>query len=127
VVAIDTVTSDVILTDEAETAPYERIWEHILEAALTAEESAKFLTEAADALADNNDTNPATAGDGGKAGQRNQTAYVFYTSAPLTAGKTVQGITLPAGGTIPASGRISGMHIFARGIGPLNATGQPVS
>jgi transcriptional regulator with XRE-family HTH domain len=53
VVAIDTVTSDVILTDEAEIAPYERIWERIREAALTAEESAKFLTEAADALPDN--------------------------------------------------------------------------
>jgi beta-galactosidase len=74
-----------------------------------------------------NDTNPATAGDGGKAGQRKQTAYVFYTSAPLTAGKTVQGITLPAGGTIPASGRISGMHIFALGTGPLNAMGEPLS
>ena len=53
VVAIDTVTSDVILTDEAQIAPYERIWERIREAALTAEESAKFLTEAADALPDN--------------------------------------------------------------------------
>jgi transcriptional regulator with XRE-family HTH domain len=52
VVAIDTVTSDVILTDEAQIAPYERIWERIREAALTAEESAKFLTEAADALPD---------------------------------------------------------------------------
>ena len=53
VVAIDTVTSDVILTDEVEIAPYERIWERIREAALTAEESAKFLAEAADALPDN--------------------------------------------------------------------------
>ena len=51
-----------------------------------------------------NDTNPATAGNGGKPGQRKQTVYVFYTSAPLTAGKTVQAITLPAGGKIPASG-----------------------
>jgi len=72
-----------------------------------------------------NDTNPATAGDGGQPGQRKQTVYVFYTSAPLTPGKTVQAVTLPAGGTIPASGRISGMHIFALGIGPLNALGQP--
>lgn len=53
VVAIDTVTSDVILTDAAQIAPYERIWERIREAALTAEESAKFLTEAADALPGN--------------------------------------------------------------------------
>jgi len=53
VVAIDTVTSDVILTEEVEIAPYERIWERIREAALTAEESAKFLAEAADALPDN--------------------------------------------------------------------------
>ena len=73
-----------------------------------------------------NDTNPATAGNGGKPGQRKQTVYVFYTSAPLTAGKTVQAITLPAGGKIPASGRISGMHIFALAIGPLNARGQPL-
>ena len=73
-----------------------------------------------------NDTDPATAGDGGQPGQRNQTAYIFYTSAPLTAGKTVQAITLPSGGTVPASGRISGMHIFALAIGPLNALGQPL-
>jgi hypothetical protein len=49
------------------------------------------------------------------------------TSAPLTAGKTVQAVTLPPGGTVPASGRISGMHIFGLGIGPLNAEGQPVT
>jgi transcriptional regulator with XRE-family HTH domain len=52
VVAIDTVTSDVILFSEAEVATYERIWEHSREAALPPEESAKFLTEAADALPD---------------------------------------------------------------------------
>jgi beta-galactosidase len=67
-----------------------------------------------------NDTNPATAGDGGQPGKRNQTVYVFYTSAALTPGKTVQAVTLPSGGTIPASGRISGIHIFALGIGPLS-------
>jgi len=70
-----------------------------------------------------NDSNAATAG--GAPGKRDQTVYVFFTSAPLTAGKTVRAVTLPAGGTIPASGRISGMHIFAIGIGPLNALGQP--
>ena len=74
-----------------------------------------------------NDSNPATAGDGGQPGQRQQTVYVFYASAPLVKGKTVQAITLPAGGTIPAGGgRISGMHVFALGIGPLNAEGQPL-
>jgi hypothetical protein len=73
-----------------------------------------------------NDTNPATAGDGGQPGQRKQTVYVFYTSAPLTAGKTVEAITLPAGGTTPASGRISGIHVFALAVGPLNARGQPL-
>jgi beta-galactosidase len=73
-----------------------------------------------------NDTNPATAGDGGQPGRRKQTVFVFYTSAPLTAGKTVQAITLPAGGTTPAGGRISGIHIFALAVGPLNARGQPL-
>jgi beta-galactosidase len=74
-----------------------------------------------------NDTNPATAGDNGQPGQRAQTVHVFYTSAPITEGKTVQGIELPSGGTIPASGRISGMHIFALAIGPLSATGAPLT
>ncbi len=73
-----------------------------------------------------NDSNPATAG--GTAGKRNQTVYVFYTSAAITPGKTVQAVTLPAGGTIPAGGgRISGMHIFALGVGPLSAQGVPLS
>jgi transcriptional regulator with XRE-family HTH domain len=53
VVAIDTVTSDVILTSESQVAPYERLYERIREAALTPEESAKLLTETADALPDN--------------------------------------------------------------------------
>jgi transcriptional regulator with XRE-family HTH domain len=52
VVAIDTVTSDLILTDDAQVAPYERMYERLREAALTPEESAKLLTEAADALPD---------------------------------------------------------------------------
>jgi hypothetical protein len=52
VVAIDTVTSDVILTDEARVSIYERTWERIREA-LSAEESARFFAEAADALPDN--------------------------------------------------------------------------
>jgi beta-galactosidase len=72
-----------------------------------------------------NDSDGATAGDGGQPGQRKQTVYIFYTSAPITAGKTVRAVTLPSGGTVPASGRISGIHIFALAIGPLNAEGQP--
>ena len=73
-----------------------------------------------------NDSNPATAG--GTAGKRNQTVYVFYASAAITAGKTVEAVTLPAGGTIPAgTGRISGIHVFALGIGPLSARGVPLA
>jgi hypothetical protein len=73
-----------------------------------------------------NDSDAATAG--GTAGKRNQTVYVFYTSAALTVGKTVQAVTLPAGGTIPSGGgRISGLHVFALGIGPLSARGVPLS
>jgi len=68
-----------------------------------------------------NDSDPATAGGtGGAGGKRNQTVYVFYTSAGITPGKTVQAVTLPGGGSIPAGGgRISGLHIFAFGIGPV--------
>jgi len=58
------------------------------------------------------------------AGQRQQTGYVFYASARLDPAKTVQAITLPAGGTTPASGKITGMHIFALGVGPLTAKGR---
>jgi hypothetical protein len=65
-----------------------------------------------------NDSNPAT--NGGTAGQRNQTVYVFYASAAITAGKTVQAVTLPSGG-------ITGLHIFALGIGPLSGKGVPLS
>jgi hypothetical protein len=62
-----------------------------------------------------NDTNPAT--NGGVAGKRNQTVYVFYAGVPITSGKTVKAVSLPTGGSIPASGRITGMHIFAIGVG----------
>ncbi len=73
-----------------------------------------------------NDSNPATAG--GTGGKRNQTVYVFCTSAAITAGKTVRAVTLPAGGTIPAAGgRIAGIHVFALGAGPLSAQGVPLS
>lgn len=53
VATIDTVTSEVILADDAQVTPYERLYERLAEAALTPEESAKLLTEAADALPDN--------------------------------------------------------------------------
>ncbi len=73
-----------------------------------------------------NDSQPGI--PGGMAGKRNQTAYVFYTSAAITPGKTVQAVTLPAGGSIPAAGeQIGGLHIFALGVGPLSAQGVPLS
>ena len=57
-------------------------------------------------------------GTGGRPrGQRTVTVYVYYTGVPLSPGKTVRAITLPAGGSTPATGRISGMHVFAIGIG----------
>jgi len=72
-----------------------------------------------------NDSNAATAG--GTAGKRNQPVHVFYAPAPLTAGKTVQAVTLPSGGSAPSGGRVTGLHIFALAIGPLDAEGQPIS
>ena len=73
-----------------------------------------------------NNSQPGT--PGGMAGKRDQTAYVFSTSAAITPGKTVQAVTLPAGGSIPAAGgQISGMHIFALGVGPLGAAGLSLS
>jgi hypothetical protein len=61
------------------------------------------------------------------AGKREETIYVFYAAVPITSGKTVQGVTLPSGGSIPVSGPISGLHIFALGIGPLSAQGIPLT
>ena len=61
-----------------------------------------------------NDSNPAT---NGGSPQRNHTVYVFFTGASIEAGKTVQAVTLPAGGIIPPSGRITGMHVFALAVG----------
>jgi len=52
VVAIDTVTTDVIMTDDAEVSRYGWLYERIREATLSTEESAKLLAEAADALPD---------------------------------------------------------------------------
>ena len=62
-----------------------------------------------------NDSNPAT--NGGTAGKRNQTVYVFYASVPIVPGRTVRSVTLPPNGSAPASGRNYGMHVFALGIG----------
>ncbi|HEX6444568.1 MAG TPA: glycoside hydrolase family 2 TIM barrel-domain containing protein [Streptosporangiales bacterium] len=62
-----------------------------------------------------NDTNPAS--NGGKAGRRDHTVYVYFSAVPITGGKAVRAVTLPAGGTIPSSGRITGAHVFALGIG----------
>jgi hypothetical protein len=62
-----------------------------------------------------NDSNPAS--NGGTAGRRSQTVYVFYASVPIVPGRTVRAVTLPPNSSAPASGRNYGMHIFAPGIG----------
>jgi transcriptional regulator with XRE-family HTH domain len=50
VVAIDTPTSDVILTEDAEVSRYEWLYERLRAASLTLEDSAVLLTKAADML-----------------------------------------------------------------------------
>ena len=60
-------------------------------------------------------------------GRRAETIYVFYAAVPITSGRTVQAVTLPGGGSIPGSGPISGLRIFALGIGPLSALGIPLT
>jgi transcriptional regulator with XRE-family HTH domain len=52
VVAIDTPTMDVILTENSEVAPYKGFYERIREAALSPEESADLLAKEADMLSD---------------------------------------------------------------------------
>jgi transcriptional regulator with XRE-family HTH domain len=47
VVAIDTVTEDVLLTSAEKVAPYEKLYGNLRDAALTPEQSADFLTKAA--------------------------------------------------------------------------------
>jgi len=47
VVAIDTVTSDLLLTDPDQVTPYDRLYERLWEAALPPEESLDLLTRAA--------------------------------------------------------------------------------
>jgi beta-galactosidase len=62
-----------------------------------------------------NDSNPAS--NGGVAGQRNHAGYVFGTAVDITPGTPVLAVTLPTGGVIPVTGRITGMHVFALGVG----------
>jgi beta-galactosidase len=50
-------------------------------------------------------------------GQRQQTVYIDATKVPITPGKKVIAVTLPAGGVTGSDGRITGMHVFALGIG----------
>jgi transcriptional regulator with XRE-family HTH domain len=52
VVAIDTVTSDLILTDPQDVTPYDRLYERLWEAALPPEQSLDLLTKAAATLAE---------------------------------------------------------------------------
>jgi transcriptional regulator with XRE-family HTH domain len=52
VVAVDTVTSDLILTAKDQVAPYSRLYERLQEAALPPEDSIDLLTKAAAELAD---------------------------------------------------------------------------
>jgi transcriptional regulator with XRE-family HTH domain len=52
VVAIDTVTSDLILTDQDQVKPYDRLYERLWEAALLPAESLDLLTKAAANLSD---------------------------------------------------------------------------
>ena len=52
VVAVDTVTSDLIITAKDQVAPYDRLYERLREAALSPEDSIELLTNAAAGLAD---------------------------------------------------------------------------
>ena len=52
VVAIDTVTSDVILTEPDQVTPYDRLYERLWEAALPPAESLDLLTKAAAGLSE---------------------------------------------------------------------------
>jgi transcriptional regulator with XRE-family HTH domain len=53
VVAVDTVTSDVIITDPASTAPYDHLYARLAAAALTPAQSLDLITTAATHLPDN--------------------------------------------------------------------------
>jgi phospholipase C len=45
------------------------------------------------------------------------TVYLFYYGVPVDPGKTVWAVTLPTGTLAPAGSTISGMHVFAVGVG----------
>jgi beta-galactosidase len=61
-----------------------------------------------------NDSNSAT---NGGSPQRAHAAWIQYASVPITQGKTVSAVALPAGGAVQSGGRVSGIHVFALGIG----------
>ena len=52
VVAVDTVTSDLILTDSADVYPYEQLYQRLRDAALPPDDSLDLLTKLAADLAD---------------------------------------------------------------------------
>jgi phospholipase C len=47
----------------------------------------------------------------------NHTVYMCYSGVPIDPTKTVSAITLPTGTLAPAGSKISGMHVFAVGVG----------
>jgi beta-galactosidase len=51
-------------------------------------------------------------------GGNNLAFYVFFTSVPIDATKTVEAVTLPAGGVLASGSSSTGMHIFAIAVGP---------
>jgi beta-galactosidase len=62
-----------------------------------------------------NDSDPAS--NGGVAGRRDHTVYVFFASVPIIPDREVRAVTLPPDGANPPSGRTQGMHIFALAVG----------
>jgi hypothetical protein len=52
VVAVDTVTSDLIVTDEAQVSRYEQLYDRLRDAALSPAASADFLLKAAGVVPD---------------------------------------------------------------------------
>jgi hypothetical protein len=62
VVAIDTVTSDLILTDPDQVTPYDRLYERLWEAALPPEDSLDLLASAATGLSEASEPHPALPG-----------------------------------------------------------------
>ena len=69
-----------------------------------------------DIIAQNSYVNDSNSATNGGSPQRAHAVWLFYTSVPVTAGKTVTAVTLPTGGG-EQNGRIAGSHVFALGIG----------